>query len=177
MATDTPTREHPSLTNTSPTETAGPRTDATPPATSVILGLDLRSGIPSPGQEFTLSVQMEPRARGISGVQFGLEVEPTSLVVSEIVPGYLLGPTPLDITRLEAEAGALLYAAARRGKTPLDTPGGELATIRLILPKDIPAGALVSVGLRRALVADDKIMPVPDVFVKKPLEFTVAAAP
>ncbi|MCH7606432.1 MAG: hypothetical protein IH962_04690 [Chloroflexi bacterium] len=97
--------------------------------------------------------------------------------MSEIVPGYLLGPTPLDITRLEAEAGALLYAAARRGKTPLDTPGGELATIRLILPKDIPAGALVSVGLRRALVADDKIMPVPDVFVKKPLEFTVAAAP
>ena len=141
------------------------------------MGLELRSGEPSPGQEFILSVQTEPRTRGISGVQFGLEVEPTSLEVGEIVPGDLLGPTPLEITQMEAGLGELLYAAARRGKTPVDTPAGHLATIRLIVPKDIPAGALVSVGLRGVLVADDKIMRVSDVFVRNPLQFTVAAAP
>ena len=177
MATDSSTSEHPSPTTTAPTETASLRMDATPPATAVIMGLALRAGEPSPGQEFTLSVQMEPRTRGISGVQFGLDVEPTSLEVGEIVPGDLLGPSPLEVKLIESESGILTYAAARRGKTPLDTPGGNLATIRLIVPKDILAGAPVSVGLRGVLVADDKIIPVADVFVGNPLEFTVAAAP
>jgi hypothetical protein len=97
--------------------------------------------------------------------------------VQDIVLGDLLGPAPLEMKRTGEGPGDLMYAAARRGKTPPVTPGGQLATVRLRVAEETPPGSSLRLWLEGVLIADHGVRRVNDLFVGKALELAVAAAP
>ena len=185
-----------------PTSTVAPRTERLPAATAIpaqikipatspatsfvgpalpqdaaILSLELASGQPSPGREFTLALKLEPRGPGISGVQFRLDFPQNWVEVLDIIPGTVLGPTPLEVIQTREEPGGFLYAAARRGKTPHNTLPGQVAALRMRVAEDAPPGVPLRVELREVLLADRDILKIEDVAVGRPLELLVTAAP
>ena len=83
-----------------------PATSSEGPALSedaATLSLELASGQPAPGREFTLAVKLEPRGPGISGVQFRLDFPQNWMELLDIIPGTALGPTPLEVTQTGQE--------------------------------------------------------------------------
>jgi len=174
-----------------PTSTAIPAQIKIPAASSeglalfeeaAILSLELASGQPAPGRDFTVAVKLEPGGSGISGVQFLLEFPKRWIAILDIIPGTLLGPTPLavkqrDLKQRKEDPGGFLYAAARRGKTPQNTPPGQVAVVLMRVAEAAPPGIPLRLRLREVLLADHDILNIEDVAVGRPLELLVAAPP
>ena len=181
-----------------PTSTVAPRAERLPTATAIpaqatipatssegpalpenaaTLSLELASGQPAPGREFTLAVKLEPRGPGISGVQFRLHFPQNWVEVLDIIPGTLLGPALLEVKQRKEEPGGFLYAAARRGKTTQNTPPGQVAVVRMRVAEDAPPGITLRAWLREVLIADHNMLRIEDVAVGQPLDLLVATVP
>lgn len=127
-----------------------------------------------PDSEFLLEVRLDPQGRGISGVQFDLEVSPQPLQVVDIAPGVVLGPDPVEIEIIGSESGIATYAAARRGPTHSPTPAGAVAVVRLMVPAELAPGTPVQVSLQRVKIADADIHQVREVTVASPVHLIIA---
>ena len=105
-------------------------------------------------REFSLQLTLDPKSRGVSGVQFTLQFPAESVQVLDVAPGSLLGPEPLVIeqggTGGGQGAGEYVLAMARSGKTLVPTAAGPLAEIHL--KEDLGAAQSGDITIRIAQV-------------------------
>ncbi len=101
------------------------------------------------GEEFEISIKVDPGDYGVSGGEINLAYDPDLLEVIEISPGDLFGPDPLvGIEKVDNETGTVKYALARRGMTSAPTPPGSFARIKFrTLNVGIASIELTFVGL------------------------------
>lgn len=129
------------------TETTVPSTPATTPAATEAPTLAPLSGAVSisirsaqeevrRGQEFSVDLMVDPRGRGISGVQLTIEYDPATLETLSVEPGPLLeglsGPAIAEAgPNIRSAQGTLEYAAARIGLTVPPTLADRFATVTM----------------------------------------------
>jgi hypothetical protein len=89
------------------------------------------------GSQFILNVSVIPKGYGISGSELTLKFDPDNLKVIDVIPGDLLGISPLEgIKQIDNVNGTLIYALSRTGDTIPPTPNGTLASILFkVLPQ------------------------------------------
>ncbi len=99
----------------------------------------------SPGDEFTLTININPNGHGISGAEINLfspGTEVVEILFDQVKPGGLLGASPIEgINEKTDMAGgaALRYALGRKGETIPPTQSGILATIGMRIKGGAPA--------------------------------------
>ena len=115
----------------------------------------------APGEEFTISVSVDPGGRGISGGEVDLKFDPRVLEAREIVPGDLLGPEPLfGLKEVDNEKGSLRVALARKGSTSAPTKPGILITVKFSVAEGAPPGRY-EISVEFAGFADEAFNDVP----------------
>ena len=139
--------------------------------------MELPYGQPAPGREFTLDVRLDPRGRGISGVQFKLDVPGRLPEVLDITRGSLLGANPLQVNQPASEPGTIVYAVARRGKIQSPAAKGLVATVRLKAADEARPGNSRRIQLEEEVIADQAIQRISKVSVGPALELQLAPAP
>jgi hypothetical protein len=83
-----------------------------------------------PGEEFTVSIKVDPGGKGVSGGEVNLEFDPVVLKVIGVEPGDLFGVDPLvGVKEIENESGSVRYALARKGETKTPTGAGVFAVV------------------------------------------------
>lgn len=98
------------------------------------------------GDEFTLTVNVDPNGHGISGGEVALLMLDSSvmdIMLDDCTAGTLLGTDTIEGVKELTESETwtnLEYAIARKGNTPLPTQTGSLLTIGLRLKGGIPPG-------------------------------------
>jgi len=118
----------------------------------VAVYIDTESIEVKPGEEFTIEVKVDPGSYGISGGEINVGFNSTAFEVTEVSPGDLLGPSPLEGKKdIDNNEGTVSYAIARIGPTTPPTPLGAFAQIRFKVREDAQAGTyeikLTEVGL------------------------------
>jgi len=84
----------------------------------------------SPGRSFKIDVKLDPGNYGISGGELYLKFDPSAIQITDITIGNLLGESPLKaVDDRNNNAGTLIVALARVGKTPVPTNPGTLITV------------------------------------------------
>ena len=188
-ATTTPTFTlGPGATSTTtPTPTLEPQATATtvPHATqagssSVGIALFSPDDDVRPGQRFSVEVSLDPRGRGISGVQMRTEYDPEVLQVAKVTPGGLLGEKAAEVQSIiplidiGSEPGILSYADARVGVTKPPTPAGVFATIEFRVLESAPTGNETVLKITEVKIADENILEIMDVAVGDALRVMVS---
>jgi len=98
-----------------------------------------------PGDEFTLTINVNPNGHGISGAEidiFSPGTEVMEILTEQVAPGDLLGSDPIEgINEKTSISGgaALRYALGRKGETVPPTQPGVLATIGMRIKGGAPA--------------------------------------
>ena len=151
-ATATPSpipTEFPELTPTGLTPTAKP--ESRPVSIAMVPAImKVR-----PGQVFSVDVNVDPQARGISGLELEIRFQPDIFQMVDVVPGDLLGEKPpevqsiIPIINIDNELGILHYTAARIGPTEAPTPPGLVATMFLRVLETAPAGRETSLKMTK----------------------------
>jgi hypothetical protein len=118
-----------------------------------------------PGEEFIVSIKIDPRNKGISGGEVKVDFNPDAFKCIDISPGNILGPSPLvGFKEIDDVKGSIRYAIARVGRTEPPTPSGVFAEIRFKVKSEANTGThtieLVRIGL-----ADEKFNNITDISV------------
>ena len=98
------------------------------------------------GDEFTISIGIDPNGHGITGGEINLYSVGTkvmSILLEQLEIGNLLGPDPAEGLKEITDTGngeILRYAIARKGEPVVPTAPGTLATIGLRIKGGAPAG-------------------------------------
>ena len=127
-----------------------------------------------------MDVTVDPKGRGISGAEIQFIFNPAFLRVLEVVPGDVLGEkTPevesvLPFVQIDNESGIVQYRDARIGPTEPPTPQGLLATVKLVVQDDAPAGVEASLRIVDAKIPDENIEEIGDVAVAGPLTVEIS---
>ncbi len=103
------------------------------------------------GNEFTLTLDLDPRSNTLSGIQFKLNYPAESFELVEITPGGILGPSPLVVNQPQRQA---VFAMARRGETVAETGPGRVAVIKMRTIRDLPKTGSVMIWLDRVKLTD-----------------------
>lgn len=99
-----------------------------------------------PGDEFTLTVTVDPNGHGISGGEIdllSLDSDVIEVLLDKVKPGTLLGSDPIEGKKDKSDTGSsenLEYAIARKGETPVPASTGTFAVIRLRIKGGAKAG-------------------------------------
>jgi hypothetical protein len=116
-------------------------TTGTPKVTLALSATEIRAG-----DEFTISIGIDPNGHGITGGEINLYSVGTgvmSILLEQLQVGDLLGPDPAEglkeITNT-SNGQMLRYAIARKGEPIIPTTPGTLATIGLRIKGGAPAG-------------------------------------
>ena len=134
----------------------------------------------APGQQISVDVSLDPRGRGISGVEMNVEFDPASFEVLEVEPGPLLGDKPSEVSavlpRVEIDntLGVLRYYDARIGNTVPPTPPSIVARIKLRVLEKPPADTLPYLRITAVKVPDEKIQEISDVTIGGELRFQIS---
>ena len=161
-------------TTSAPTPTPG-----APSPTSVIVSLVSPVTQVAPGQEISVDVSLDPRGRGISGVEMNLEFDPDSFEVVQVQPGPLLGDKPSEVAavlprvEIDNSLGVILYFDARIGDTFPPTPAEIVATVKLKVVEGAPAGARAYLRITSVKMPDEKIQEISDVAIGEELRFQI----
>jgi hypothetical protein len=121
------------------------------PLTSITTGpptvtIDLSQAELKPGDEFTLTVNVDPNGHGISGGSVDLlllDPNVIEILVDEVTAGNLLGTDPIEGLKEKTSSSSgesLHYALARTGKTPEPTSPNEFVKIGLRIKGGAKAG-------------------------------------
>ena len=103
------------------------------------------------GKEFSLTLDLDPRNKGLSGIQFKLNYPVEAIELVDITPGGILGPSPLVVNQPGRQA---VFAMARRGDTVAATGPGRVAVIKMRTIKDLPKTGSVMIWLDRVKLTD-----------------------
>jgi len=110
-----------------------------------------------PQEELELYVEVDPAGYGISSGEILIKFNPTIFTVLEVVPGDLLGPSPLIAKQgINNTEGTVWYVAARMGATHPPTPIGTFLRIHLKIKEDAEEGTY-PIEILRIGLADEKI--------------------
>ena len=94
-----------------------------------------------PGKDFSVTISVDPKGRGISGGELNLSFDAAVMQIAKVTAGDLLGDSPIiGIEEIDNEAGRLKYALARKGVTPVPTPKGSFASITFTVKEDAKPG-------------------------------------
>jgi len=95
--------------------------------------IDISAPELEPGDEFTLTVRVDPNGHGISGGEvaiLALDTEVMEILLDGVVPGDLLGSDPIEGVKEKTSSSNgdnLNYALARKGDTPVPTGANSFA--------------------------------------------------
>ncbi len=99
-----------------------------------------------PGDEFTLTVTVDPNGHGISGGEIdllSLDSDVIEVLLDEATFGTLLGSEPIEGKKEKSDTSNgenFEYAIARKGETPVPTSVGTFAVIKLRIKGGAEAG-------------------------------------
>ena len=162
---------------TEPISTASPTTPPTsvPPPAPVAISLETTETEVRRGESFEVRVMVDPRGRGVSGVQVLIKYDPEVLRAHGAVPGVLLGETPAeDGPIIDHALGTLTYAAARLGRTTAPTSQGLFATLSFQVENSALSGTDSTLRIAEVKIPDERIREIPEVAVGEDLSVTVA---
>lgn len=99
-----------------------------------------------PGDEFTLTVTVDPNGHGVSGGEIdllSLDSDVIEVLLDNVKPGTLLGSDPIEGKKENSDTVSgenLEYAIARKGETPVPASTGTFAVIGLRIKGGAKAG-------------------------------------
>ena len=108
-------------------------------------------GLLEVGNEFTLTLDLDPRSNTLSGIQFKLNYPAESFELVDLTPGGILGPSPLVVNQPQRQA---VFAMARQGETVAETGPGRVAVIKMRTIRDLPKTGSVMIWLDRVKLTD-----------------------
>jgi ribosomal protein S8E len=118
-----------------------------------------------PGEEFIISIKIDPRDKGVSGGEVKVDFDPEVFKCTDISPGNILGPSPLiGLKEIDDVKGSIRYAIARVGRTEPPTQAGVFAEIRFKVKLEADVGTHV-IELVRIGLADEKFNNITDISI------------
>ena len=126
------------------------------------------------GDKVEVEVTVDPRGRGISGVQVLFSYNPDQILPVRARPAGLLGPGPVEAgPTIDRAEGTVMYAAARVGVTEPPTNQGLFATLEFLVLEGAPGGDEITITLEDATLPDQDILAIDAVQLGQPVRVSV----
>ena len=125
-----------------------------------------------------MDLMVDPRGRGISGVQLTIEYDPATLETLSVEPGPLLeglsGPAIAEAgPNILSAQGTLEYAAARIGLTVPPTLADRFATVTMRALETAAPGSSTTLRITAVKIPDENIEEILDVEIGGELRVTI----
>ena len=152
-----------------------PKATSIPMPAPVYIAMVSRMTAVRQAQEFSVELVLDPRGRGISGVQVRIEYDPTILRAVGVERGDLLGPELVEVPIFDAEKGVIEYAAARIGPTEPPTPSGLFATLKLHVLENAPVGEETTLRITEVKIPDENIREIRPISIGDDLKLEISS--
>ena len=119
------------------------------------LGFEPLALVLDPGEAGEFRVAVVPVGQSLSAVAMEVTFDPAIVQVLSVEPGDLLGADPLVALRsIDNVNGVVTLALARKGATPVPSPGGGLVSIRLQVASTATSGTSTAIDFRAVQLVD-----------------------